>query len=361
MSKLFEPFKINAMQIKNRFMRSATHDRCANPAGGVTDLLIDIYQKLAAGGVGLITTGHAYIAKNGKMSPNMLGADRDELIPGLAKLVDSVHQYDAKIMLQLNHAGRHARASFIGERPAAPSALYNPVTDETPRAFAEDEIEQLISAYAAAAGRAVEAGFDAVQIHSAHGYLASQFISPYTNRRTDRWGGSLENRMRFIREVFQQIRKTVGAEYPVTVKLNSEDFIEGGLTIEASTQIAGWLSRAGIDALEISGGMIRESYISGSKRDILAESDEAYFLPNARKIKTAINVPLILVGGLRSPHIIQRLLESGEIEMASMCRPFIREPGLINKWKQGNLEKADCISCGGCQKYRDQPVRCVFV
>jgi 2,4-dienoyl-CoA reductase-like NADH-dependent reductase (Old Yellow Enzyme family) len=361
MSILFEPLKINTMQIPNRFMRSATHDRCADPSGGVTDLLIRIYKRLAMGGVGLITTGHAYVSGNGKMSSNMLGADRDELIPGLKKLVDSVHRYDSKIMLELNHAGRYATTAMIGEQPAAPSAVYNPITDETPRAFDQDEIKRLIEAYAAAANRAVSAGFDAVQIHSAHGYLASQFISPYTNRRNDHWGGTLENRMRFLLEVFHQIRKTVGDDYPVTVKLNSEDFIDGGLTIEESTQIAGALSQAGIDAIEISGGMMRESLVSGSKLDILTEEDEAYFLPNARKFKSVITAPLILVGGLRSPQLMQRLIEDCEVDMVSMCRPLIREPDIVNQWKQGNFKKAGCISCGGCQKYLDEPVRCVLL
>ena len=360
MSILFEPVELNGMTVANRFVRSATNDRCAEISGRVTDLLINVYGALAAGGTGLVVTGHAYVAWQGKASPTMLGAHSDDLIPGLKRLVEAVHGHDSKIMLQINHAGRQTASATIGETPSAPSAVYNPITKETPKAFTGEEIEALIEAYAAAAGRGVSAGFDAVQIHAAHGYLISQFISPHTNRREDPWGGSPENRMRFLQEVYGRIRKTVGDDYPVMVKLNSEDFIEGGLTVAGAAQIAGVLSRKGIDAIEISGGM-QESPVSGIRMDILEEDDEAYFLPNARKFKEVMSVPLILVGGLRSPGLMERLLEKKEVDMVALCRPLIREPDLVNKWKQGARQKAACISCGGCQKYPDEPVRCILL
>jgi 2,4-dienoyl-CoA reductase-like NADH-dependent reductase (Old Yellow Enzyme family) len=206
----------------------------------------------------------------------------------------------------------------------------------------------------------VEAGFDGVQIHCAHGYLGSQFISPYTNTRDDQWGGSLENRMRFPLEVYSRMRKTVGDTYPLLIKLNSEDFISGGLTIEQSVQIAQALSDKGIDAIEISGGMA-ETVSEFIKPNILEERDEAYFLTNARRFKEVIDVPLILVGGLRSFGLMEKLVERGEAEMVALSRPFIREPDLVNRWKQGDREKADCISCCGCIKFRDEPVRCILI
>jgi len=341
-------------------MRSATNDRHAEVSGHVNDNFVQVYEKLAAGGVGLIVTGHAYVKWNGKASDRMLGVHDDDLVPGLKRVVEAVHQYDSKIVMQINHAGRQTSSSVIGETIVAPSAVYNSLYDETPRAFTGDEIEELIEAYGAAAGRAVSAGFDGVQIHGAHGYLVSQFISPYTNKREDKWDGSLENRMRFPLELLRRIRKEVGDNYPVMIKLNSEDFLEGGLTIEESAQIAKTLSRKGIDAIEISGGMqdTRDQII---KPDILDEKDEAYYRDNARKFKEVIDVPLMLVGGLRSPGLMERLLEDGEVDMVSLCRPFIREPDLVNRWKQGDRDKADCISCGGCQKYRDEPVRCILL
>lgn len=189
MSILFDPIKINGMVVSNRFMRSATNDRRADITGGIDDAFIKVYERLAAGGVGLIVTGHAFVQWNGKASRYMLGVHKDDLIPGLKRLVDAVHQYDSRIVMQLNHAGRQTSSSFIGETPLAPSAVYFRVSRQTPRAFTEKEIEDLIGAYAAAAGRAKSAGFDGVQIHGAHGYLVNQFLSSFTNRRKDRWGG----------------------------------------------------------------------------------------------------------------------------------------------------------------------------
>ncbi len=360
MSILFEPIVINGLTIPNRFVRSATNDRCASLSGEVTDELIHVYVTLAAGGVGLIITGHAYVSWNGKASPTMLGVHSNTLVPGLKRLVDAVHQYDSRIVLQINHAGRQTAASTIGEIPVAPSPVYFPRTDETPKALEDDEIESLIVSFGAAARRAVAAGFDGIQIHCAHGYMGSQFISPYTNRREDRWGGSLENRMRFPLEVFRTVRKEVGDSYPVMIKLNSEDFLDGGLTIDDSCLIARRLSEEGIDAVEISGGM-GETADKIVRADILEEDDEAYFLSNARRFKAAIDVPLILVGGLRSPELMEKLLASGETDMIALCRPLIREPDLVNQWKQGNLKKADCISCNGCQKYRDEPTSCILL
>jgi 2,4-dienoyl-CoA reductase-like NADH-dependent reductase (Old Yellow Enzyme family) len=164
--------------------------------------------------------------------------------------------------------------------------------------------------------------------------------------------------MRFLLEVYRRIRKEVGDNYPVMIKLNSADYLDGGLTIDESSQIARTLSKEGIDAIEISGGM-SESGDWIIKRGIKEEKDEAWFLDNARKFREAIDVPLMLVGGLRTPALMERLLEEGEADMVSLCRPFIREPDLVNRWKQGDGRKADCISCNGCQKYRDEPTRCI--
>ena len=359
-SVLFEPIDINGMVVPNRLVRSATNDRLAEVSGHVNDPFIAVYEKLAAGGVGLIVTGHAYVQWNGKASAKMMGGHDDDLIPGMKKLVETVHKYDSKVVLQINHAGRQTESSVLGESTVAPSPVQYPATEETPREMTGKEIEELIENYAAAARRAVAAGFDGVQLHGAHGYLISQFISPYTNRREDAWGGSLENRMRFPLEVLRRVREEVGEGYPVLIKLNSEDYLEDGLTIEEGSQIARALSENGIDAIEISGGMF-ESGDSIIKTGIKDEDDEAYFLPNARKFREMIDVPLILVGGMRTPRLMARLIEEGEADMASLCRPFIREPDLVNRWKGGDELKAECISCNGCQKYREEPVRCIVL
>ena len=360
MSILFEPIELNGMRVPNRLVRSATNDRRADLSGKVNDSLIAVYEALAAGGVGLIITGHAYVMWNGKASPEMIGIHEDGMIPDLKRLVQAVHKYDSKVMLQINHAGRQTSTATIGETPVAPSAVFNPLTEETPKELTAEEIEALIDAYVAATQRAISAGFDAVQIHCAHGYLGSQFISPYTNKRADQWGGSLENRMRFPLEIYRRIRKSAGENYPVMIKLNSEDFLDGGLSIDDSAQIAKFLSREGIDAIEISGSMA-EAGPYMARKDISEEADEAYFLSNAREFKKVIDVPLILVGGVRSPGLMEQLLTDGETEMISMSRPFIREPDLVNRWKKGARRKADCISCNGCFKYRDEPVRCILL
>ncbi|MFC1886756.1 NADH:flavin oxidoreductase [Thermodesulfobacteriota bacterium] len=357
MSILFAPIEINGMTVPNRFMRSATNDRLAEVSGEVNDTFIRVYEELARGGVGLIITGHAYVQWSGKASKNMLGGHTDKMITGLKRLVDTVHQYDSKIVLQISHAGRQTSSQVIGETPVAPSPVYYPVQDETPRAFTDEEIETLIEAYGATACRAVTAGFDGVQIHGAHGYGVCQFISPHTNRREDKWGGSPENRMRFPIEVLRRMRKEAGEDYPVMIKLNSQDFIEGGLTIEESAPIAAALSQEGISAIEISGGMVGGAHICPTK--IRTEEDEACYRANAAKFREVIDLPLMLVAGLRSFGLMEELVETGEVDMVSLCRPLIREPDLINQWKQGNLKKADCISCNGCLKYRDEPVRCI--
>jgi len=360
MSILFEPIDLNEMTVPNRFVRSATNDRRAEISGEANASLIGVYEALTAGGVGLIITGHAYVQWAGKASPTMIGVHEDSMVPGLKQLVEAVHKHGAKIVIQINHAGRQTASAVIGETPVAPSAVHNPFTEETPRALTEEEIEETIDAYVAAAERGKTAGFDGVQIHCAHGYLGSQFISPYTNKRTDQWGGSLENRMRFPLEILRRIRKATGKNYPVMTKLNSEDFLEGGLTLEDSAAIAKALSQEGIDAVEVSGA-IAESLEKALKKNITEESDEAFFRSNAAKIKEAIDVPLMLVGGLRSPGLMEEIVNAGEADMVSLCRPLIREPDLVARWKQGEKKKADCISCNGCQKYKDEPVRCILL
>jgi 2,4-dienoyl-CoA reductase-like NADH-dependent reductase (Old Yellow Enzyme family) len=360
MSILFEPIELNGMIIPNRIVRSATNDRRAELSGELNQGLIDVYEALAAGGVGLIITGHAYVTWNGKASPEMIGVHSDDMNPMLKQLVDTIHKYDSKIVIQLNHAGRQTKSATIGETPVAPSAVFNPMTEETSRELSAEEIDKLIDAYVVAAERSMAVGFDGVQIHCAHGYLGSQFISPYTNKREDEWGGSIENRMRFPLEIYRRIRKAVGENYPVMIKLNSEDSIDGGLTIEDSAQIAKALSLEGIDAIEISGGMVGSKQ-GAIRMHIKEESEEAYYLSNAREFKKVIDAPLMLVGGMRSPGLMEKLLQDGEAEMVSLCRPLIREPDLANRWKRGDRRKADCISCGGCQKYPNEPVRCILL
>jgi 2,4-dienoyl-CoA reductase-like NADH-dependent reductase (Old Yellow Enzyme family) len=210
------------------------------------------------------------------------------------------------------------------------------------------DIREIVIAFADAARRAKSAGFDGIQIHSAHGYLLSQFLSPAFNRRQDNYGGNVGNRSRIHLEVYDAIRKAVGKDYPVLIKMNCRDFTEDGLNQEDSIQAASLLANAGIDAIELSGGLITGGKLSPSRPEISSEDKEAYFMEDAHAFKRQINIPLILVGGIRSFEVAERLLEDGVADYISMSRPFIREPGLINRWRAGDRRKAECISDNLC-------------
>lgn len=363
MSILFEPKNIGEMEIKNRFVRSATAESASDETGAITDKLFDIYRTLAKGGVGLIITGHAYVQTNGRCSPDQIGIYKDDLIAELKKLVGEVHRAssDCRIAMQIAHAGRQAARGSV-ENPVAPSAVTDSSTGITPRKMTEAEIKECINSFANAAERVKLAGFDAVQIHSAHGYLISSFNSPYTNVRNDRWGGNLENRMRFLMEIYRGIRAKVGGGYPVFVKLNAMDFLDGGIEINESAQIARTLAEEGIDAIEVSGGMY-ESYRGKSpvRTRIRKLEQEAYFLSLAKEIKNAVgNVPVMLVGGIRSVPLMEKILAEESADFISMSRPLIREPDFPDKIR-GGKQKSDCISCNGCMSSRVDVTRCVQI
>lgn len=347
-AKLFRAASINTMELANRLVRSATGEGAATREGRCADTMVRFYDRLASGGVGLIISGHAYVRQDGTCGAEMTGVYKDDLVPDLRRMADAVHRHSAKIVMQINHGGRQTPPELIDGPPVAPSAVTDPSVDVTPRALAADEIDPLIEAFVQAARRVKAAGFDGVQIHSAHGYLISQFSSPYTNRRTDQWGGSLENRARFVTETFRRVRAEVGDDYPILIKLNADDFIEGGIGIEESSEIAKMLGELGIDAIEISGAM-RESVDMVMRKGVMTPEDEAYFRPFAEAFREKTCVPLILTGGVRSVEVSEELLESGVTDFVGMCRPFIREPDLPNRWKSGDTRRATCVSCGKCK------------
>jgi len=347
MTKLFTPSEINGMTLSNRFVRSATWSGMAAYDGACTPQLVDLMVNLAKGGVGLIITGHAYVQQDGQAGPWQLGIYKDELVPGLKTITQAVHQSGEKIILQLSHAGFYAKSALTRQTPLAPSKIEG--LSKSPRKdMSILDINKMVNSFGEAARRAKNAGFDGVQIHSAHGYLLSQFLSPFFNRRTDKYGGEIQNRARVLLEVLQTIRKIVGRDYPILVKLNSRDFIENGLKLEDSVSVAAMLSEEGIDGIELSGGLLTSPKFSPSRRGITSKNKEAYFRDEARSFKKKIDVPLILVGGIRSYHVADQLIDEGVADYISMCRPFIREPNLINRWRAGDLQKAACISDNKC-------------
>ena len=347
MSKLFETSEINGMKLANRFVRSATWEGMAADDGACTPRLIDLMTGLAKGGVGLIISSHAYVSPEGQAGPWQLGVYDDKLIPGLEDMTTAVHENGGKIVMQLAHAGYFANPKLTGQTPMAPSNAEG--FAKGPRQeMTADDIQGVVKAYGAAARRAQTAGFDGVQIHSAHGYLLSQFLSPPFNQRQDEYGGDIGNRARALVAVLREVRQAVGKEYPVLVKMNCQDFIENGLPPEDSLQAGKMLVENGIDAIELSGGMLISPKLSPSRMGIKSEDKEAYFQNEARAFKEELNVPLILVGGNRSFQVAERLVDGGVADYISICRPLIREPGLINRWKSGDLSRATCVSDNMC-------------
>jgi 2,4-dienoyl-CoA reductase-like NADH-dependent reductase (Old Yellow Enzyme family) len=347
MSKLFEPTEINGMTLSNRFVRSATWEGMATDDGACTPKLINLMADLAKGGVGLIISSHAYVQKEGQAGPWQLGIYKDDLIPGLQDMTAAVHENGGKIVIQLAHAGLFASPALTGQTPMGPSSGEG--ISKTPlKEMSEEDILQVVKAFEAAAKRAKQAGFDGVQIHSAHGYLLSQFLSPAFNQRTDGYGGAIQNRARIHRDVFRTIRQAVGDDYPVLIKMNGQDFIDNGLSAQDSLQAAKMLVAEGLDAIELSGGILISIKMSPSRSGIKTEEQEAYFREDAKAFKSQIDVPLILVGGNRSFQVAERLVQDGVADYISMSRPFIREPALINRWKSGDLSRATCVSDNMC-------------
>jgi len=349
MKKLFDKTKINQMELKNRFVRSATWEGLANPDGSCSGKIADMMLELAKGQVGLIITSHAYVNKNGQAGIRQLGIYSDQLISSYIKIVEKVHREGSKIIMQIAHAGGRASAKLIKSQPFGPSSLE--IKDcMMCREITKNEIFQTIGDFKNAAVRAKKAGFDGVQLHGAHGYLLSQFLSPFFNRREDEYGGSIENRARLILEIIQAIRSKLGRQFTVLIKLNSDDFIEGGFTQFEMVQVSALLELAGIDAVELSGGMALSVSKHSSSRVSKSDSkeDEVYYRDAAKLYKKKITVPLILVGGIRSYEVAKELLEKDLADYVSLCRPLIREPDLIKRWQEGDIKKATCISCNKC-------------
>jgi 2,4-dienoyl-CoA reductase-like NADH-dependent reductase (Old Yellow Enzyme family) len=304
-----------------------------------------------------------YVQPVGKQSMGQIGVYSDELTPGLTELAQAVHDWDGKIVAQIVHCGGQAdRGQTGGLRTVAPSAIESPGYSTTPRELTVYEIHEIIDDFASAAGRLQKAGFDGVQLHGAHGYLLSQFLSPLRNQRTDEYGGSLENRARCCLEVYRAVRSVVGSDFPVMIKLNVNDFLEGSTTEEDSCFLAEALAAEGIDAIEVSGGTPGSGKLGAARPGIKKPSDEAYFLPQAEAIRRAApSVPLMLVGGIRSPEIMEGILAAGTADYFSMSRPLIREPRLPARWQSGDMRRAACISCLGCfgPARNGEGIRCV--
>jgi len=365
-SILFQIADLKGVKVKNRFVRSATVEGMATSDGRPSPDLKELYDTLAQGEVGLIVTAATMVeaAAYKKSIPvegkvYSLAMDEDRYIEDWKEIVDSVHEKGSKIAMQIVHPGRQESPKIKGAAPIAPSAVPVTNTDIVPREMTKEDIGEMVEHFAQSIHRVKKAGFDAVQLHGGHGYLISNFISPYANVRNDEYGGSPENRARFITDIVKRSRKMVGPDYPIMIKMNCDDFIHGGLDKNEAVRIARVIVHAGIDCIEVTGGTASDSPLNVAVMGINKEEKEAYFKSYAKALKKNISVPLILVGGLRTPHVMEKIISEGIADFISMSRPLIREPGLVRRWKDGDLEKAKCISCNMCALHVfKRPIRC---
>ena len=347
MSLLFKNTCLAGIQLRNRSVRSATYEGMATKEGLCTPELIDYMIELANGEVGLIISGHAYVSLEGQAGLFQMAVDRDECLPGITQMAKSVHDADGKIIVQLAHAGAHA---FVGGNAIGPSPIPNAMSKTLCREMSISDIKNTITSFVEAAARCQEAGFDGVQIHAAHGYLLSQFLSSYFNHRNDEYGGDIVGRSKIVIEILQQIKEKCGNDYPVMIKINSDDFIDGGLSQEDCLAACAMLEENGIGAIEFSGGSLAGSRkgFEPIRQGELKITDEAYYLDAAKNYKAKIKVPLILVGGIRYYENAEELLENKLCDYISFCRPLVREAKLIKRWHSGDTSRATCISCNLC-------------
>lgn len=389
MSILFSPYSINKMDLKNRFVHSATQELVSGDNGEVTDRLIERYVNLAKGETGLIIPGDMYVDPLGRSGLHQTGIHSDETIPGLRRLVDAVHRHEAKIVFQLAHAGQQTTKNVVGQVPLGPSSVgRDPIHFFKPKEMNEEEIQNVIQAFGKAASRAIEAGADGVRLHAAHGYLINQFLSPFFNRRQDSWGGSEENRFRLLEAIFLKVKDVVPQGTPVLIKLNTHDHTPSpGLTPDIAIRYAQQLAKLGIDGIEPSSGTSHYSFMNICRGDVPVEElvrersfwqrplarfklkklvgrvdfEEGYHLPVTRDIKAAVgSVPVFLVGGMRRLDHMEEVLSKGYADLISMSRPFIREPYLVKSFRQGKSDRASCVSCNKClaAHSRGIPIRC---
>jgi len=355
MSILFDPLTISGLEIKNRFIRSATYYALSDPDGYISDAGIEVIKRLAENNIGLIISGYAYVLKSGQVFKDQNGIQDDDHIGSYEKMTEAVHKADGRIVMQIVHGGSGSTAAA----KAGNDYMAVSITDKLPdygvsasrkaREMEDADIDNIIEAFGKAAARVEKAGFDGVQIHGAHGYLISQFLSPRSNHRHDRWGGNLENRMRFVIEVTRSIKSNVSSNFPVMIKLGCRDFLddEKGLTIEEGASVVKALENEGICLIEISHGII-DKVQRKKLLGITSQEKEATFLDDARVIRNSTRIPLSLVGGMRSLKVMEDIIQSGVSDCISICRPFIREPDLISRWENGDKRPAECISCSGC-------------
>lgn len=376
----FAPFEFKGVKMPCRIVRSATHEGMADENGVPTEKLARLYERYAKGGVGLIITGYMGISQQGKCPLyNMTMIDSDELIPAWCEITDRVHSHGTPIFAQIAHSGRQTRKKVTGEKTVAPSRIRDFLYwENAPHKLTEKEIHKITDDFAEAALRVKKAGFDGVQLHCAHGYLLHGFLSPHTNKRRDKWGGSVENRFRIVGEIIEKTRSVCG-DFPIIVKISSQEKDRDGIKPDIAVQTAKLLEKAGIDGIEVSCGRVSEGFnmsrggfpypimcadnfrfemfpkavfpLIKPFMKMLFKSPQPLFNYNvdaAGMIKSAVDIPVMVCGGIRTTVDIAEILNGGNADLVSMSRPFILEPNLVNQLKSGEQTAARCINCNFC-------------
>ena len=354
LKNLFSPGKIGTVQIKNRIIRSATWAAKATNEGYVTDNLINLFKDLAEGGTGLIISGYLAVDPLGAATYKMACLYDDSYISGQKKLVKTVHDFsEVKIAAQIAHTGNGAFIfGNINFEPVGPSPMINLILKKPCRELTTEEVRQIIKNFVDTGRRAYECGYDMVQIHGSHGYLLSDFVSPYTNKRTDEFGGDYQKRSQILVDIYNQLRKEVDKNFPIFIKLNTKDYLQDGLTLEEGKEIAKLLIETGYDAIEPSSGRYdlkfskRKTYPSVM---VKSEENQNYFLQNVLKLNPIMKGrSIILQGGVRDPSIMEDFLKDDITDFIALSRPLIYEPNLPNRWKDGDLALPLCTNCNGC-------------
>ena len=379
MKKVFEQSRIGTIEMKNRILRSATHEGMGDKSGNPLKELYDLYEKLAKGGVGAIITGYVAVKQNGKTVINMRMFDKDEYVEDYKDHNLKLKKDKVPIILQIAHGGSQTSSKITGEVPLSVSPIKN-FYGERCREIGENEIEGIIDCFVKSIERAKKAEFAGVQLHAAHGYFLSEFVSPFLNKRKDKWGGSVENRFRIIREILQRAREKVD-HFPIWVKLSAFDENRNRKELEEIIKGCQILQENGCDAIEVSCGygfknpfeMTRVPRIpveamlalipyfrnySSLKRALFKimvpfvikkyKPIHNYNVNSAERIKKNLDIPVIVVGGIRKLSDIENIIETNGIDFVSMCRPFIIEPNIVNKFQEQNAVASKCIDCGYC-------------
>ena len=351
--KLFEPGRIGKLELKNRFVMGAMGVGFAELSGNPTDRTVAYYEARAKGGYGLIITEVTRVQDTEFCTPLEPSLGSDQFIPGWKKVTDAVHAAGAYIFPQLHQPGRQYTKVMLGHDTSAPSPLACPVFDETPHELTTEEVWDNIHMFGDAAVRAKKAGFDGVEIHGGHGYLVQQFLSQFTNRRFDEFGGSLENRARFACEICKDIKKKCGDDYPVIIKMAAEEKVPGGMTISDTKILAKYLEEAGYDAIEAT----ICTYASLDWMSAPEDVPMGFNAYNAEQIRQGVSIPVIAIDRINTPEIAEDILETGKADFVSISRQTLAEPEFPNKVKEGKIsEITPCINClQSCMGYMTDP------